>query len=195
MTGIEAVGAREPDRSEDGALPGQPAYGDAETLSSAINDGSIYRYIPKPWTPEYMRINLRRGIEVYALDREREQLVRELSLLNRVSRSITQELALEPLLDLLLATVIEDLGYDAAGILFLDAREEVLSWGRFAPADNPVNIALRELKLTRNNAPAFLKRLREGEAQILSAERLLELEAPVRKWVSEVAATRSWWCR
>jgi len=24
------------------------AYGDAETLSSAINDGSIYRFIPKP---------------------------------------------------------------------------------------------------------------------------------------------------
>ena len=70
------------------------AYGDAETLSSAINDGSIYRFIPKPWTPEDMRVNLRRGIEIYALDREREQLVRELSLLNRVSRSITQELAL-----------------------------------------------------------------------------------------------------
>ena len=164
------------------------AYGDAETLSSAINDGSIYRFIPKPWTPEDMRINLRRGIEVYALDREREQLVRELSLLNRVSRSITQELALEPLLDLLLTTVIEDLGYDAAGILFLDAREEVLSWGRFAPADSPVNASLRELKLTRNNAPAFLKRLREGEAQILSSERLLELEGPVRSWVTEVAA-------
>jgi len=164
------------------------AYGDAETLSSAINDGSIYRFIPKPWTPEDMRINLRRGIEVYALDRERDQLVRELSLLNRVSRSITQELAFEPLLDLLLSTVIEDLGYDAAGILFFDAREEVLSWGRFAPADSPASESLRNLKLTRSNAPAFLKRLREGEAQILSAGRLLELEGPVRRWVTEVAA-------
>ena len=164
------------------------AYGDAETLSSAINDGSIYRFIPKPWQPEEMRVNLRRGIEVYALDREREQLVRELSLLNRVSRSITQELTLEPLIDLLLATVTEDLGYDAAGILFLDARQEVLSWGRFAPADSPVNASLCELKLTRNDAPAFLQRLREGEVQILSNERLLALESPVRKWVTEVAA-------
>ena len=164
------------------------AYGDVETLSSAINDGSIYRFVPKPWTPEDMRINLRRGIEVYALDRERDQLVRELSLLNRVSHSITQELALEPLLDLLLTTIIEDLHYDAAGILFLDAREEVLSWGRFAPADSPVNASLRELRLTRNNAPGFLKRLLDGEAQILASDRLLELETPVRKWVSEVAA-------
>ena len=165
------------------------AYGDAETLSSAINDGSIYRFIPKPWTPEDMRINLRRGIEVYALDREREQLVRELSLLNRVSRSITQELALEPLLDLLLATVIEDLGYDAAGILFFDAREEVLSWGRFAPADSPVErVAARSQAHAQQRARPSSKRLREGEAQILSAERLLELEGPVRRWVTEVAA-------
>jgi signal transduction histidine kinase len=164
------------------------AYGDAETLTHAINDGSIYRFVPKPWTPEDMRVNLRRGIEVYALDREREQLLRELSLLNRVSRSITQELALEPLLDLLLTTVIEELGYDAAGILFFDARQEVLSWGRFAPADNTVSEALRELKLTQSNAPSFLKRLRDGEAQVLSSERLLELEGPVRRWVTEVAA-------
>jgi hypothetical protein len=125
-----------------------------ETLSSAINDGSIYRFIPKPWTPEDMRVNLRRGVEVYALDREREQLVRELSLLNRVSHSITQELALEPLLDLLLSTVIEDLRYDAAGILFLDARGEVLPG------------ALRARRCERppprdaahaHNAPGFLK--------------------------------------
>jgi len=31
------------------------AYGDSETLESAINTGSIYRYIPKPWTPEDVR--------------------------------------------------------------------------------------------------------------------------------------------
>ncbi len=164
------------------------AYGDAETLSSAINDGSIYRFIPKPWTPEDMRLNLRRGIEMYALDRERDQLVRELSLLNRVSRSITQELALEPLLDLLLSTVIQDLGFDAAGILFFDARGEVLAWGHFAPADSPVSQSLRDLKFTRDTAPAFLRRLREGEPQILTAARLTDLEGPVRRWVTEVAA-------
>jgi signal transduction histidine kinase len=135
-----------------------------------------------------MRVNLRRGIEVYALDREREQLVRELSLLNRVSKTITQELALEPLLEVVLATVIGELGYDAAGILFLDAHGHTLSWGHFAPADSAVNEALRDLKLTRDTAPAFLRRLREGEAQTLSAERLLDLEGPVRRWVTEVAA-------
>ena len=44
------------------------------------------RYVAKPWQPEDLRLALRRAIELYALDRERDQLVRELSTLNRVAR-------------------------------------------------------------------------------------------------------------
>ena len=172
------------------------AYGDAETLSSAINDGSIYRFIPKPWTPEDMRINLRRGIEVYALDREREQLVRELSLLNRVSHSITQELALEPLLDLLLTTVIEDLGYDAAGILFLDGREEVLSWGRFAPADSPVNASPARAAAhaqQRPGLPQAAARGRGADPRLRSSARARS--AAYASGCRRSRPTRSWWFR
>ena len=114
------------------------AYGDVETLSDAINNGAIYRFVPKPWQPEEMRVTVRRGIERYALDREREQLLRELTLLNRISKSMNQQLALEPLLDLILGSAIDDLGYDAAGILFLDPKGSLLEWGRMAPSDGPV---------------------------------------------------------
>jgi signal transduction histidine kinase/FixJ family two-component response regulator len=164
------------------------AYGDAQTLGNAINSGAIYKFVPKPWQPDEMRVTLRRAIEAYALDREREQLVRELTLLNRVSKSITQELALEPLLDLLLETVIEELGYDGAGILFFDAAEAVLSRGRFAPQDSPVAENLRDLMITQQTAPAFIRCLRDGEAQCLTVDHALGLEAPLRRWVSEVAA-------
>ena len=51
------------------------AYGDAEILGDAINDGSIYRYIPKPWDPNDMRLTVRRAIETYALERERGALL------------------------------------------------------------------------------------------------------------------------
>jgi signal transduction histidine kinase/FixJ family two-component response regulator len=164
------------------------AYGDAETLRHAINSGSIYRFVPKPWTPEEMRVALRRGIEVYALDREREQLLRELTLLSRVAKSITQELALDPLLDLILATVIEELGYDAAAMLFFDPSEERLVWDRFAPRGSPVSEALRALELSRRTAPAFLRRLCDGEAQLLSLDHALALEGVMRRLVTEVAA-------
>jgi len=164
------------------------AYGDAKTLQNAINSGAIYRFVPKPWTPEDMQVTLRRGIEVYALDRERGQLLRELKLLNRISKSINQELDLEPLLELLLNTVTGDLGYDGAALLFFDSSGEVLSWGRFAPGGDATSQSLRELKITQATAPAFVQLLRSGEAQILGMEQGLGMEAPVARWVTEVAA-------
>ena len=163
------------------------AYGDASTLGSAINSGAIYKFVPKPWQPDEMRMTLRRGIEVYALDREREQLVRELTLLNRVSKSLTQELALEPLIELLLGTVTGDLGYDGAALLFFDAAEERLDRGHFAP-EGPVASSLEDLAFNANTAPSFLRRLRDGAAVQLSIDDALSLETPVRRWVTEVAA-------
>ncbi|MEN8184348.1 MAG: response regulator, partial [Myxococcota bacterium] len=34
------------------------AYGDAETLREAINDGSVYRYVPKPWSPSELQLTV-----------------------------------------------------------------------------------------------------------------------------------------
>ena len=187
MTGVEFLSrARELDPKTVRILV--TAYGDAPTLGSAINSGAIYRFVPKPWQPDEMRLTLRRAIEAYALDREREQLVRELTLLNRVSKSLTEELELESLIDLLLETVTDELGFDGAGLLFFDTAEEVLSRGRFAPADSPVSQNLRDLEITWQTAPSFLRRLRDGEAVHLGIEEALSLEAPLRRWVTEVAA-------
>ncbi len=164
------------------------AYGDAETLEDAINTGSIYRYIPKPWTPEDVRATLRRGIEVYALDREREQLLRELALINRVSSSLAQELDLDRLLDLLLNTLIEEMNYDAAGLLFFDLQTRALQWNRMAPGNGAPDQLLRALRITTETAPHFIQQLAMGETRLLRSEDVLDYEAPVRSWVSEVAA-------
>ena len=164
------------------------AYGDAETLENAINAGSIYRYIPKPWRPDDVRTTLRRGIEAYALDREREQLLRELTLLNRVSSSLAQELDLERLLDLLLTTLVDEMGYDAAALFFLDARDAALSVSRMAPTGSSADESLRGLRVTAEAAPGFMRRLLDGRAQVLRVEESLDYAAPIREWVTEVAA-------
>jgi len=164
------------------------AYGDAETLEDAINTGSIYRYIPKPWTPEDVRATLRRGIEVYALDREREQLLRELALINRVSSALAQELDLDRLLDLLLNTLIEEMSYDAAGLLFFDLQTRALQWNRMAPGNGVPDQLLRALRITTETAPHFIQQLAVGETRLLRSDDVLDYEAPVRSWVSEVAA-------
>jgi signal transduction histidine kinase/CheY-like chemotaxis protein len=164
------------------------AYGDAETLENAINAGSIYRYIPKPWRPDDVRTTLRRGIEAYALDRERDQLLRELTLLNRVSSSLAQELDLERLLELLLSTLVDEMGYDAAALFFLDARDGALRVSRTAPGGSSADEALRGLRVTAEAAPGFMRRLLDGRAQMLRVEDALDYAAPIREWVTEVAA-------
>jgi signal transduction histidine kinase/DNA-binding response OmpR family regulator len=164
------------------------AYGDVETLQNAINDGHIYRYIPKPWTPDDVRVTLRRGIETYALEREREQLLHELTLLNHISLRLSQELELDRLMEQLLRTLTDEMGYDGAGVMFLESKDQVLRWAALAPKGSEVNERLRALRITSEGAGGFLRRLRSGQPQLLHIEDVLDYEGPVRQWVTEVAA-------
>jgi signal transduction histidine kinase len=164
------------------------AYGDAETLGSAINDGSIYRYVPKPWRADELRMTLRRGIEVYALDREREALIRELTTVNQIARTVNQELALEPLFDLLLHATHRLLGFDGASLLLLDERGETLRFVRHHPPDDPVARELARLRLRAAETPAFFGDLQNGRVQLLRFDEVAQQEPPVRQWLTEVAA-------
>jgi two-component system response regulator HupR/HoxA len=49
-------------------------YADIGSLVRAINAGHIYRYIPKPWEPEELRLNVKRALEAYELASENVQL-------------------------------------------------------------------------------------------------------------------------
>ena len=49
-------------------------YADMPALIRAINEGRIYRYIPKPWEPDDLRIAVKRALEVYELSIENAQL-------------------------------------------------------------------------------------------------------------------------
>src|SRR5262249_54275058 len=166
------------------------AYGDAATLSDAINNGWIYRYVPKPWRPEEMRLTLRNGIEIYALDREREQLLFELDVLNRASKLLNRELELVPLLDLLLATLTTEFGYDGATVFLFDAGRERLQAVRSAPRDTPVALQLPALDVSAAAAPEFVRRLVEGRVEVVRAAELLNLEGPVRQLAAAIAAGR-----
>jgi signal transduction histidine kinase len=164
------------------------AYGDAETLGSAVNDGSIYRYVPKPWSPDEMRVTLRRAIEVYALDRERDELLRELTILNRVSHSINQELALDPLLELLLTAVTRELEFDGASLFFFEAKGERMRHARGATSGEHDVATSLDLSLRRSQAPEMFARLLAGESQRLEIGELSRLEPALQRWLTELAA-------
>jgi len=146
------------------------AYGDAETLGFAINDGSIYRYVPKPWSPDELLLTVRRAIEVYALDRERDELVGELSTLHWVSKTLARELDLGALTRVLLGTIVDELGFDGATLLLFDEAGQTLAVRGARPAGAT---AERLAGLAFAGAPAqpFFRRLAAGEVQRVRAGR------------------------
>jgi len=164
------------------------AYGDAEILGDAINDGSIYRYIPKPWEPEDMRITLRRAIEVYALERERTALLQELSTINRLSRNLHQETEMGCLVDLLLNSIHKDLGFDGGALFFFDETGDHLTWKGLFPAESEVSSRLREIDFCRPQASNFMDQILLGRTQHLSIADATDYEGPVRSWLTEVSA-------
>ncbi len=163
------------------------AYGDAETLGTAINDGSIYRYVPKPWDPDDLRLTIRRGIEAFALDRERDALIRELTHLNQLSRDLHRELDLSRVVGRLLTATTEEMGFDAAALLFFDDAGDALEWGGIEPRDD-VAEALCGLEIARSNAREFIEDLELGSRPLLRADQLDELPRVLREWLTEVSA-------
>jgi signal transduction histidine kinase/ActR/RegA family two-component response regulator len=146
------------------------AYGDAETLSGAINDGFIYRYVAKPWTVDELLLTVRRAIEVYALDRERDELVRELSTLHWVSKTLARELDLGALSRVLLGTIVDELGFAGATLLLFDDAGQTLSVHGARPG-GPEAAALARLEFTGPSAQPFFRRLAAGEVRRVRAAR------------------------
>ena len=53
------------------------AYADMEAAIAAVNTGAIYKYITKPWDPPALEQTLKRGLEFFLVQRERDELLRE----------------------------------------------------------------------------------------------------------------------
>src|SRR5213592_441161 len=53
------------------------AYADMEAAIAAVNTGAIYKYVTKPWDPHQLENTLKRGLEFFMVQRERDQLLRE----------------------------------------------------------------------------------------------------------------------
>ena len=59
------------------------AYADIDAAVQAVNSGAIYKYVHKPWDPPALETLLRRALEFFALQRERDQLLKEKTALLR----------------------------------------------------------------------------------------------------------------
>lgn len=53
------------------------AYSDMDAAIAAVNTGAIYKYVTKPWDPPQLENTLKRGLEFFMVQNERDTLLRE----------------------------------------------------------------------------------------------------------------------
>jgi two-component system, probable response regulator PhcQ len=53
------------------------AYADMEAAIAAVNTGAIYKYVTKPWDVPQLENTIKRGLEFFMVQRERDQLLKE----------------------------------------------------------------------------------------------------------------------
>lgn len=57
-------------------------YADAGAIVAAINEGQIYKFIPKPWNDEELRVTIQNCLERYFLLKKNRELLAELAAAN-----------------------------------------------------------------------------------------------------------------
>lgn len=53
------------------------AFSDMDAVIAAVNTGAIYRYVSKPFEPPHLELTLKRGLEYFMVQQERDQLLKE----------------------------------------------------------------------------------------------------------------------
>jgi len=77
------------------------AYSDLDAVVQAVNTGAIFHYVTKPWDPAQLEHTLKHALQLFAVQRERDQLLREkMSVLH----------------DMMVSDRVMSLGFMAAGM-------------------------------------------------------------------------------
>lgn len=67
-------------------------YTELESVTSAINEGAIYKFLTKPWDDELLRKNVREAFELSEMMQENQRLTRELRHANNELYQLNQNL-------------------------------------------------------------------------------------------------------
>jgi two-component system NtrC family sensor kinase len=67
-------------------------YADTAAIVEAINEGQIYKFMPKPWNDDELKVAISNAIEHYFMQQKNIQLTRELEEKNRQLQEINNNL-------------------------------------------------------------------------------------------------------
>jgi response regulator RpfG family c-di-GMP phosphodiesterase len=68
-------------------------YTELESITDAINEGAIYKFLTKPWDDDLLRNNIREAFQYYEMERENSRLTKELQTANNQLAKLNQNLA------------------------------------------------------------------------------------------------------
>ena len=137
-------------------------YADTASIVSAINEGEIYKFIPKPWNDDELKVTIDNAVERYFLHKKNIELTlqlqdtnEELRLINenleRMVEERTQELlfqnqALRISQNIMSALPVAVIGIDPAGMVVLYNKmgsslfgEAILGTERFTTFPSEIN--------------------------------------------------------
>lgn len=115
-------------------------YADTAAVVAAINEGKIYKFIPKPWNDDELRVTVAKALEHFQSHRRNLQLTQELHLRNEELRELNaslERLVTERTSELMrqnraLLHARNVLNYLPVGVLGLSHEGEVLQINREA---------------------------------------------------------------
>ncbi len=67
-------------------------YADTSSIVEAINEGQIYKFIPKPWHDEELKVTISNALEHYFMQQKNIQLTKELEIKNQELLKINNNL-------------------------------------------------------------------------------------------------------
>ncbi len=67
-------------------------YSELESVTSAINEGAIYKFLSKPWDEDLLRDNIRNAFQHYEMEQENLRLTKELQSANAKLSMLNQNL-------------------------------------------------------------------------------------------------------
>ncbi|MFZ5996042.1 MAG: response regulator [Nitrospirota bacterium] len=67
-------------------------YADTAAIVSAINEGQIYKFIPKPWNDDELKVTVANAIERYFLHKKNRELTEELKVKNEELTTLNEML-------------------------------------------------------------------------------------------------------
>jgi two-component system, NtrC family, sensor kinase len=114
-------------------------YADSASIVAAINDGQIYKFIPKPWNDDELKVTIVNSLERYHLNKKNKELTdalqaknAELELINndlermineKTSKVLMQKEVIMRVQDITDAIPVGILGIDTDGIIVQCNRE------------------------------------------------------------------------